>query len=90
MVLALLDKGGSQVAVDEGETVLYNDSGATIRIKPNGDVEVTPKPGQNVILNSGTAKVGEVGDAVNGSMTAVAPSRRWLRRVRLRARGRAA
>lgn len=69
IVLALVDKGGDPISgLEEDEVRLHGlkERSAVIRIRANGDIEITPKAGRDVILAGGAAKVARVGDATAG------------------------
>lgn len=67
-------KGYGPTDLDEGESAQYcSKSGTIIRLDKDGKITITAAPGQDVVINGGTAKVGRVGDAVNGgTVTALA------------------
>lgn len=46
--------------LSKGEVAVYNDTGAKIVMKANGDVEVTPKAGQKVRLSGDTVVAGDL------------------------------
>lgn len=68
-------KGYGPTDLDVGETALYcSQAGTEIRLDKDGAIDVDAASGQDVTVNGGTAKVGRVGDSVNGgTVTAVAP-----------------
>lgn len=51
-------------ALEDGEVALYHQSGAMVKLKANGDIEVTPAAGRDVVLAGGSAGVARVGDRV--------------------------
>lgn len=81
IALVLIDKGAPAQDVEAGETRLYGANGSTnstavIRIRANGDVEITAKSAQairlttagggDIVLNGGSLKVARVTDATTG------------------------
>lgn len=87
VALVLIDKGAAAQGVEAGETRLYGVGGdnatAVVRIRANGDVEVTAKSGRNVnltvsgggdvVLAGGSLKAARVTDPVNiGTITGIA------------------
>lgn len=93
IALVLIDKGAAAQSVEAGETRLYgvgsDNATAVIRLRANGDVEITAKSarairlatsgGGDIVLNGGTLKVARVTDATTGhshapgSMVVVVP-----------------
>ena len=93
VALVLIDKGAPAQSVEAGETRLYgvgsDNATAVIRLRANGDVEITAKSarairlatsgGGDIVLNGGTLKVARVTDATTGhshapgSMVVVVP-----------------
>ena len=85
VALVLIDKGAPAQSVEAGETRLYgvgsDNSTAVIRLRANGDVEITAKSarairlatsgGGDIVLNGGTLKVARVTDAVSVQLTSV-------------------
>lgn len=85
VALVLIDKGAAAQSVESGETRLYgvgsDNSTAVIRLRANGDVEITAKSarairlatsgGGDIVLNGGTLKVARVTDAVSVQLTSV-------------------
>lgn len=83
VALVLIDKGAPAQSVEAGETRLYgvgsDNSTAVIRLRANGDVEITAKSarairlatsgGGDIVLNGGTLKVARVTDAVSVQLT---------------------
>lgn len=69
----LIDKARDQGAVEAeaGETQLHGLAApsAVIRVRANGDVEVTPAAGRNVILAGGTLDAARKTDAVSVTFT---------------------
>lgn len=67
-----LDKGSAEGAVEaeEGETQLYGAGNAAVvvRLRADGDIEITPAAGRSVILAGGTANVARAGDPVSVSI----------------------
>lgn len=77
VVNVIVDKGGAAQTVETGETRLYgvgsSNAAATVRIRANGDIEVTPAAGRSVILAGGTLKNARVTDPLNvGTLVATA------------------
>lgn len=68
VALGLLDKGAAAQSVEGGETRVYgvggNNSGTVIRIRANGDIEITATGAQSIILNGGTLEVARRTDPV--------------------------
>lgn len=50
--------------LDGGETALYSQFDAVVRLDKNGKITIDAKSGADVVVNGGTAKVGRVGDEV--------------------------
>lgn len=85
IALVLIDKGAAAQSVEAGETRLYgvgsDNATAVIRLRANGDVEITAKSarairlatsgGGDIVLNGGTLKVARVTDAVSVQLTSV-------------------
>lgn len=85
VALVLIDKGAAAQSVEAGETRLYgvgsDNATAVIRLRANGDVEITAKSarairlatsgGGDIVLNGGTLKVARVTDAVSVQLTSV-------------------
>jgi hypothetical protein len=83
IALVLIDKGAAAQSVEAGETRLYgvgsDNATAVIRLRANGDVEITAKSarairlatsgGGDIVLNGGTLKVARVTDAVSVQLT---------------------
>ena len=83
VALVLIDKGAPAQSVEAGETRLYgvgsDNSTAVIRLRANGDVEITAKSarairlatsgGGDIVLNGGSLKVARVTDAVSVQLT---------------------
>lgn len=83
VALVLIDKGAPAQSVEAGETRLYgvgsDNSTAVIRLRANGDVEITAKSarairlatsgGGDIVLNGGLLKVARVTDAVSVQLT---------------------
>lgn len=86
VVIHLLDKGADRQTVEAGETRLYgvgtNNPTTVIRLRANGDIEITAKSGQvvrvgasggEVVLSGGTLKNARVEDPLNvGTLVATA------------------
>lgn len=77
VVNVIVDKGAEAQTVETGETRLYgagaDNHAAVIRIRANGDIEVTPKAGQSVVLAGGSLKNARVEDPLNvGTLVATA------------------
>ena len=69
-VLFILDKGAAVYTdLEEGETRMSGskEPSATIRIRADGSVEITPAAGTDLVLNGGTLKVARQTDSVNKS-----------------------
>jgi len=75
VALGLLDKGAAAQSVEGGETRVYgvggNNSGTVIRIRANGDIEITATGAQSIILNGGTLKIARDTDPVSVQLTAL-------------------
>jgi len=77
VALGLIDKGAAAQNVEGGETRVYG-SGASnaqtvIRLRANGDIEITAGSTHEVVINGGTLKVARVTDPVRiGTLTAIA------------------
>ena len=85
VALVLIDKGAASQSVEDGETRLYgvgiNNSTAVIRLRANGDVEITATSarairlttsgGGDIVLNGGSLKVARVTDPVSVTLTAL-------------------
>ena len=83
IALVLIDKGAAAQSVEAGETRLYgvgsDNATAVIRLRANGDVEITAKSarairlatsgGGDIVLNGGTLNVARVTDAVSVQLT---------------------
>lgn len=77
VALGLLDKGAAAQAVEGGETRLYgcgaSNAQTVVRLRANGDIEVTAGSSHEVVINGGTLRVARVTDPVRiGTITAVA------------------
>jgi phage baseplate assembly protein V len=57
LVLAVDDRRYRKQSLEAGEVALYHKDGASILLKSDGSIEVTPKSGQNVILSGGTKQI---------------------------------
>ncbi len=71
VVLALVDKGLPTLSgLEEGETRLHGAAAgnvaACVRIKVNGDIEITPAEGRNVVLAGGASPAAHEGSATTG------------------------
>jgi hypothetical protein len=69
VLLCIIDKGAPAQTLESGETRVYGvgsaNATAMIRIRANGDVEITPKAGQAVRIGGGTLSA-----ALNGVVVA--------------------
>lgn len=78
LIISMRDKSRTKLTdLEVGETRLSGakEETARIRIRANGDIEITAKSGSNVIVNGGTKEVARKDDAVNcGTLTATVPS----------------
>lgn len=87
VVLVLVDKGAPAQDVEEGEARMHgvgsSNGTAVIRIRNNGDIEITPKSGRSVILNGGSLEVARKTDAVGPS----ANMSTWMTQVALAVNG---
>ena len=77
VALGLIDKGAPAQSVEGGETRVYgcgaSNAQTVIRLRANGDIEITAGSTHEVIINGGTLKVARVTDPVRiGTLTAVA------------------
>lgn len=86
VVIHVLDKGATRQTPEDGETRLYGvgsgNATAVVRIRANGDIEVTAKSGQvvrvaasggEVVISGGTLKNARVTDPLNvGTLVATA------------------
>lgn len=76
VVLFLVDKARQTGAVEpeEGGTVLHSlgAEAAHIYLRANGDIEITPASGRNIILAGGSLGVARSSDAVQTSLDAAA------------------
>lgn len=66
LIVAVDDRDNRKTGLAEGEVAVYHKDGASLVMKSNGDIEVTPKSGSNIVLNGGSAKVSRVGDNTTG------------------------
>jgi phage baseplate assembly protein V len=57
LVVAVDDRRYRKKDLEAGEVALYHKDGASILLKADGSIEVTPKSGQNVVLSGGTKQV---------------------------------
>lgn len=63
--LAVLDKSAVDISsLEEGEVRLQNKAGAVIRMRANGDIELTAASGRDIIHNGGSLKVARDTDPV--------------------------
>ena len=70
IVVAVDDRRYRLKDLAAGETALYTRFGSKVLLKANGDVEVTPKSGQDIKLAAGSKKVARLGDTTkNGSLS---------------------
>lgn len=70
VVLVVIDKGAPAQNVEEGEARVHGvgsgNAAAVIRIRNNGDIEITPKSGRNVVHAGGSTPVAKEGSATTG------------------------
>lgn len=66
LVIAADDREGRKTGLAAGEVAVYHRDGASIHLKSDGSIEVTAKPGADIVLNGGSAKVSRVGDETSG------------------------
>lgn len=52
LAIAVDDRRYRFINLSDGEVAVYNDTGARIVFKANGDIELVPKPGQKVKVSS--------------------------------------
>lgn len=60
LAIGVEDRRFRVVGLEEGEVAVYNDTGAKIVFKANGDVEITPKAGQKLKIASDADVSGEL------------------------------
>lgn len=60
IVFAVEDRRYRITSLEDGEVCVYNDTGAKMLFKANGDVEITPKSGQKLKLNCDVECTGDV------------------------------
>lgn len=60
LAIAVDDRRYRVTNLESGEVAVYNDTGAKIVFKANGDIELTPKPGQKVKVASNVEITGDV------------------------------
>lgn len=74
VALMLVDKApaAGDVLPEPGETLLHGlaERSAVVRIRPTGDIELTPKAGRAVILAGGSTPVAREGSATTGHVHA--------------------
>lgn len=77
IALATFDRRVRLVNLASGEVAVYNDAGAKIVLKANGDVEVTPKPGQKLKVTGTVEVTGNLSatGTITGTTDVVAGSR---------------
>lgn len=66
LIVSVDDRRYRVASLEPGEVCLYNDQGAKATLKADGSIEVTAAAGQDIVLNSGSAKVSRVGDQTAG------------------------
>lgn len=73
-----IDKGAAEGAVEAetGETQLYacGNAAVVIRLRPSGDIEITPAEGRKVVLAGGTLDAARATDPVSASGTTAPPT----------------
>lgn len=67
LAIAVDDRRYRLKNLESGEVAVYNDTGAKIVFKANGDIELTPKPGQKVKVASNVEITGDV--SATGTIT---------------------
>lgn len=78
--LGVEDRRYRIVNLSDGEVAVYNDTGAKIVMKANGDIEITPKSGQTFRVSASFAEVAGAsnpvakGDSLNSAITTLATS----------------
>lgn len=76
--LAAEKQGTRIINLSEGEVALYNDTGAKVVMKANGDIEITPKAGQKLKISTSVEITGSLdvsgNVAADGDVTAGAIS----------------
>ncbi len=72
VVLCFADKTDTLHDVEEGASEVYSpkEPSCRIRMRASGDIEITAKSGQNIILNGGTKSIGRVDDQVQVTIPA--------------------
>jgi phage baseplate assembly protein V len=68
LVVAVDDKRHRKSGLQAGEVAVYSQAGASVVLKADGSVEVTPKPGATVTL-AGSADAVAKGSALNTAIT---------------------
>jgi phage baseplate assembly protein V len=66
LVIAVDDRRYRLKGLGAGEVAVYHKDGATITMKSNGSIEITPKAGADIVLNGGSLKVARVTDPTTG------------------------
>jgi len=66
VILGMLDKSGPVHDIEEGETQVYSpaEPSCRIRLRANGDIEITAKAARDVVVNNGTKNVARVDDHI--------------------------
>lgn len=64
VVVGQIDRAHRPTDLEGGEVALYNAAGASVRLKADGSVEVTPAEGQRLVLAGGGSPAARVGDTV--------------------------
>lgn len=68
VVLVIIDKGAPPQVAESGETRLYgvgqSNNASVVRIRANGDIEITAGATANIVLNGGTLDVARKTDAI--------------------------
>jgi phage gp45-like len=67
LAIAVDDRRYRIANLESGEVAVFNDTGAKIVFKANGDIELTPKPGQKVKVSSNVEITGDV--SATGTIT---------------------
>lgn len=62
LVVGVDDRRYRPTGLAPGEVALYHKDGAQVLLKADGSIEVTAKPGANVVLNGGLQPIARVGD----------------------------
>lgn len=53
MVVSVADRRHRPTGMGAGEVCVYNDAGARVVLKANGDIEATPAPGRELLVSNG-------------------------------------